>query len=84
MYGKKLEILKALFEGTSHFDTPKFGQNFIFFLYLFTLKISCVQLKRLKSFNFGGPCFGETLILKLPILLDLVYFSYLPSPIPKI
>ena len=42
--------------GDSHFGTP----NFIFPLYLLTLKISCVQLKRLKSLNFGGPGLGGT------------------------
>ena len=30
------------------------------FLYLLTLKISCVQLNRLKSLNLEGPDWGET------------------------
>ena len=32
---------------------PQTLSNFIFSLYLLTLKISCVQLKRFKSLNFG-------------------------------
>ena len=37
---------------------PQILSNFIFPLYLFTLKILGFQLKRLKSLNFGGPVWG--------------------------
>ena len=43
----------------------------MFPLYLLTLKISCVQLKRLKSLNFVGPCSEETPILELSIFVNL-------------
>ena len=54
--------------------------KFYLFLYLVTLKISYVQLERLKKLNFGEPRLGKTPILEPPILLGLVYFSYLPKP----
>ena len=34
--------------------------NFMFFLYLLTVKTLCVQLEKLKSLDFGGPRLGVT------------------------
>ena len=69
---KKLECWQPCLWGTPHFDTPKFGQILSFF----TLKISYVQLKRLKNLSFGTPGVGKT----SQCLLDLVYFLNLPIP----
>ena len=55
----KLEIWVALFEENYPFWYHQTLQNIIFPLCLVTSKISCVQLKRLKSSNFGGPCTGK-------------------------
>ena len=75
---KKFWILAASFGRTSDFGSPKLGQILSFFIYLVTLKISYLQLKRLKSLNFGGPRLGQAPILEPPTLVGLVYFSYLP------
>ena len=61
-------------------EPPNLVKVMFFHIYLVTLKISCLQLKRFKSLNFGGPRLGETPILEPQILLGLVYFSYLPIP----
>ena len=47
--------MAAPFGGNPPFWYPHILSNFIFSLYLLTLKISCVQFKRLKSLNFGWP-----------------------------
>ena len=71
---KKFKILVALFEGDTPFWYPQILLNFIFPLCLVTLKISCAQLKRLKSLNFRGPRSGKTPILEPPIFVSFVYF----------
>ena len=38
------------------------------------LYVSCVQLKRLKSLNFGGPRLGEVPIVELPIFAKCSLF----------
>ena len=63
--------MAASFGGDPPFWYPKVWSNFIFLLYLPTLKISCVQLKRSKSLKFGGPCLEETPILEFPIFVRL-------------
>ena len=68
------KILDALFEGDLPFWYPQILSNFIFPLCLVTLKISWVQLKRLKSSNFEGPCLGRTPISEPPIFVMLNLF----------
>ena len=67
---KKVEFWQPSLE-VLPFWNPHILANYIFLLYLLTLKISCGQLKRLKSLNFGGPRLGNP-ILKRLILLGLV------------
>ena len=69
---KKFEFKGPRLRGTPSIFVPlncfKFYRSFIFTY----LKILCVQLQRLKSLNFAGPCLGKTPILEPLILLDLV------------
>ena len=76
---KSFEFWRPRLGGTSHFGTPKFGQ-ILFFIFSF-VEISCVQLKRLKSLNFGGPYLGETLILEPPFFVrcSLSFISSCPE-----
>ena len=57
---KKFWILTESFGVNLSFWCLKIWSNIIFLLYLHTLKISCVQLKRLKSLNFGVTRLWET------------------------
>ena len=64
------KTLVAKFERDPPFWHHKIWSNFIFSLWLVTLKILCVWLKRLKSPNFGGPRLGGT----PNFLLRSIYF----------
>ena len=71
---KKFWILAALFEGNLPFWNLQIWSNFISTLYLLTIKISCVQLKRLKTLIFGGPIWEKPPFWNPEFLLSFVYF----------
>ena len=74
MWLKTVEFRRPRLVGTSFGLVPQNLVKFSFCFIFTYLKISCVQLKRLKSLNFGGPCLGGTPILKTPIFVRFSVF----------
>ena len=67
----------GLIWGDLQFWNLQSWSNFIYLFELVTLRILCVQLKRLKSLIIGGARLGEIPLWNLQFLLHLVYFLYL-------
>ena len=71
---KKFEFWQSRFGGNPLILVPlNFGQILSFFI-LFTLNISCSQIKRLKNSNFGRPRLGETPIFEPPFFVRFSLF----------
>ena len=71
---EKSEFWRPRLRGIPYFSTLKWFETFILLLYLLTLKFSCVQLKQLKSLNFGGHCLEGTPHFGTPIFVRFSLF----------
>ena len=65
---KKFEFCRPFLRGTPILVLPNFVKFYL------TLKISCIELKRFKSLNFGELVWGEIPIMAPPICVTFSLF----------